>query len=110
MKRAAVGSTGGGSDFCGAWQLGWCATCVKAKRGNPVELGLLARILLRLLALLVALVEHFDLLQLLECLTEGGLGIIELDTQLVGRVLEVLATRRRCFRIGWIGKMSGVVD
>ena len=71
---------------------------------------MLARIFLRLLALLVALIQHFDLLELLECLTEGGLGIVKLHAQFVGRVLEIFAARRRRLRIGRIGKMSGIVD
>jgi hypothetical protein len=77
-------ATGGGSLFRDAEWLGRRATCVKAKRGNPVELGLLARIFLRLLALLVALIQHFDLLELLECLTKSGFGIVKLHAQFVG--------------------------
>ena len=79
-RRAADG----GSVFPDAWWLGRRATCIKAKRGNPIELGLLARIFLRLLALLVALIQHFDLLELLECLTKSGFGIVKLHAQFVG--------------------------
>jgi hypothetical protein len=38
----------------------------KAQRGNTVELGLLARVFLGLLARVVALVEHLDFLELFE--------------------------------------------
>ena len=85
MKRAADGGDRRRLLFLAdAWLLGRCATSIEAKRGNPVELGLLTRIFLGLLALLIALVEHFDLLELLKCLTEGGLGIVKLRAQFVG--------------------------
>ena len=48
----------------------------EAQRRDAVELGLLARIGLGLRARLVALVEHFDLLELLEGLAQRRLVVI----------------------------------
>jgi len=61
-----------------------------AEQSDRVELGLLAGIFLGPLAQLVALVEQLDLLHFLEGLAEGGLGVLELDFELIGRALEVL--------------------
>ena len=59
---------------------------------------------------LVALVEQLDLLELLEGLGEGLLGVVELSLQFVGRVLEVLAPLDGGLGVGRIGKMGGIVD
>src|SRR5471032_2383812 len=85
-------------------------TGVEPHRGDAVEFGLLARILLGLLARVVALVEHLDLLELLERLAQRGLGVVDLDLELVGRALEVLAPADRGLGIGRIGEMGGIVD
>ena len=58
---------------------------------DGVELGLLARILLRALAHLVAFVEQFDLFHLLECFGEQAVAVIELNPEIVARALQVLA-------------------
>ena len=63
----------------------------KAQGRDAVEFGLLAGVLLGLLAGVVALVEHLDLLQFLEGLAQRRLGVVELGLELVGRALEVLA-------------------
>ena len=55
---------------------------------------------------LVALIEQLDLLELLEGLGQRLLGVVELDLQLVGRVLEVLAPLDRGLGIGRIGEMG----
>src|SRR5471032_3546302 len=85
-------------------------TGVEAHRGDAVEFGLLARILLGLFARVVALVEHLDLLELLEGLAQHGLGVVELGFQLTGRSLEVLAPADRGLGVGRIGEMGGIVN
>src|SRR5262249_7966579 len=86
------------------------AVGVEAKGGDAIELGLLARVLFRFFALLVAFVEHLDLLELLEGFAQRRLGVLKLDAQLVGRVFEILAPRRRGLGIGRVGEMRGIVD
>src|ERR1017187_5637911 len=86
------------------------AVGAEAHGGDAVELGLLARILFGLFARVVALIQHLDLLELLERLAQRGLGVVDLDFELVGRALEVLAARDRGLGIGRIGEMGGIVD
>ena len=57
---------------------------VEPQAGNAIELGLLARNLLGPFTLLVAPVEHLDLLELLESLAQGDLRVLELRPQVVG--------------------------
>src|SRR5262245_4538861 len=59
---------------------------------------------------LVALVEQFDLLHLLEGLVESRFGVLELDLQVVRRALEVVAALDRGLCIGWIGEMTWIVN
>src|SRR5690348_10292369 len=66
-----------------------------ADGGDAVEFGLLARGHLRLLACLVALIQHLDLLEILEGLAERGLRVIELSLQFGGGAMEVLAAGDR---------------
>ncbi len=82
----------------------------EAQRGDAVEFGLLARVLVGLLARVVALVQHLDLLELLEGLAQHGLGVVELAFQLAGRAAQVLAPTDRGLGIGRIGEMRGIVD
>jgi hypothetical protein len=58
----------------------------------------------------VALIEHLDLLELLERLAQHGLGVVELRFQLAGRLAQVLAPADRGLGIGRIGEMGGIVD
>ena len=62
------------------------------------------------LASLIALVEEFDLLEVLEGLTKRRLGILKLAAQFVGRAFEVFAAVDRCLGVGRIGKMPGIMD
>ncbi len=67
--------------------------------------ALFAGVFFRPLARLVALVEQLDLLQFLEGLGQMALGVFELDLQLVGRPLQVLAPLDRGLGVGRIGEM-----
>src|SRR3954469_9137692 len=81
-----------------------------AHQADSVELGLLAGGLLLALADLVALVEQLDLLHLVEGLAERRLGVIELNPQLIGGALEVLAPRHSGLGIGRIGEMGRILN
>src|SRR5262252_5918820 len=84
--------------------------CGAAQQADGVEIGLLARCYFLALAHLVALVEQLDLLHLLEGLAKRRLGVLELDAQLVGGTLEIVAPVHRRLGIGRIGEMSRVVN
>ncbi len=77
---------------------------------DGIELGLLDRGLGRPLAHPVAVVQQLDLLELLERLRQRVLGVVELNLQLVGGMLEVLAPLDRSLGVGRIGEMRGIVD
>src|SRR3954453_11135555 len=64
---------------------------VQPQRADAIKFDLLARVLLGLLARLVALVEQFDLLQFFERLAERSLGVVELPFQLTGRAAQIFA-------------------
>src|SRR5262245_43667108 len=74
------------------------------------ELGRLADIVLGPVAQLVALVEQLDLAHLLERLAERGLGVLELELEVVDRAQEVLAPEHRRLGIGRIGEMRRIVN
>src|SRR5262249_22388356 len=105
-RHALAGADGG-------WTWGYClgpGAGAVAHYADGVELSLLAGAFLGPLAHLVALVEQFDLLHFLERLSERGLGLVELDLQLVGGTLEVLAPLHRGLGVGRIGEMAGIVN
>src|SRR5688572_13590171 len=88
-----------------------CARRLEAAHAaDAVELNLLARILLGFFAGLIALVEHFDLLQFLERLAERRLRIVELCLEFASRTPQVLAAVDRGLGIGRIGEMRWIVD
>jgi hypothetical protein len=68
---------------------------VQPHRADAVELGLFAGIGVGAFARLIALVEQLDLLELLECLAERRLRIIQLGLELARRAAQVLAPRDR---------------
>src|ERR1700694_504783 len=105
MNRKPAGRTGGLG-----WLVGSSGPRAGAQQADGGELGLLAGLFLRPLAHLVALVEKLHLLHFLEGLAERSLGVLELDLELVGRALEVLAPLHRRLGIGRIGEMAGVVN
>src|SRR6202051_2390589 len=79
-----------------------------AHQRDVVELGLFGGVFGLALADLVALVEQFDLLELLKGFRQRQLGVLELGTQFVGRALEILAAADRRLGIGRIGKMAWI--
>ena len=58
--------------------LGRRAACIESHCGDTIEFGLLSGVFLGLLTLLIALVEHLDLLELFKGLAQRGLCVIEL--------------------------------
>ena len=54
-----------------------------AHQADRIHVGLLAGVFLGALARLVALIQKFNLLQLLERLAEQGFGVFELDAKFV---------------------------
>ena len=61
----------------GTWISGWSAAPYR-HQGTGVDLGLLGRVFGLALAHLVALVEQFDLLKLIEGVAERQFGVLEL--------------------------------
>ena len=76
-----------------------------AHQADAVEIGLLAGAFLGAFAGLVAFVQQFDLLQLLERLGQQASRVLELDAQLVGGAGQVLAALDRGLGVGRIGEM-----
>jgi hypothetical protein len=65
---------------------------------------------LRPLADSVAFAEQLDLPHLLEGFAERRFGVLELNFQVVGRALKIVAALDRRLGIGGIGEMSWIVD
>jgi hypothetical protein len=81
-----------------------------AHQADRIHVGLLPGALLGALARLVALVEQFDLLELLERFAQQALGVLELDSQFVGGTGQVLPALDRGLGVGRVGEMGGIVD
>src|SRR5262249_60611662 len=86
------------------------ANAAGAHQADLIELGLLAGVLGRPLAHLIALVEQLDLLEVFERLAQRRLGLVELSFQFVGRALEILAPLHGRLGVGRIGEMRGIMN